>query len=299
MSDVVEEQYDEDLIDLRALFAKLLSRRWWIFGCVLLSTSAFTIAAFRITPVYRASVLLISSSAERSSLSGSLNSALGQLGGLASLAGINVGSGDAATEEALAVLRSRDFTTGFINDNHLMPILFAKQWSVADGKWRADVANPPTQSTAFKYFNSKIRSVTQDKKTGLITVQIEWTDRIAAANWANELVQRLNTEMRSRALAQADASIGYLQKELASTSILEVREAINRLIETQVKQRMLANVTQQYAFRIVDKATAPDANDPVRPNKRLLLVSGPLAGLLAGVVLVLLFGSTQVQPARE
>lgn len=299
MNAQMEEQYDEELIDFRALFDRFVAKRWWIIACIFLSTVAFAVAAFKITPVYRAAVLLISSSSERNSMSGSLSSALGQLGGFASLAGINVGSGDVATEEALAVLRSRQFTGAFIEDNQLMPVLFAKSWDAASGKWKALGEGQPTLSSGYKYFNSKIRSVIQDKKTGLVTVQIEWTDRSMAAQWANELVNRLNDEMRIRALAQADASIGFLQKELASTSIVEVREAINRLIEAQIKQRMLANVTQQYAFRIVDKATAPDANDPVKPNKRLLLVSGPLVGLLAGVILVLLFSSAPALPVRQ
>jgi len=287
----------EDAVDFRALFVKLAEKRWWIIGSILCFTAVFTTAAFKITPIYRASVLMVPANVDRNGMSGTMNSAMGQLGGLASLAGIRVGGGDLGTEEALAVLRSRDFTGRFITDEQLMPVLFANKWDAANKKWRVATVEQPTLSGACKYFD-RIRSVSQDRKTGLVALQIDWKDRDAAAAWANELVQRLNAEMRAREIAQVNVSLGYLEKELASTSVVEVRDAINRLIEAQVKQRMLANVTQEYAFRIVDKAIPPDNNDIVKPNKSFLFVMGPLAGLTAGAVLVL-FSSAQVTSASR
>ncbi len=75
------------------------------------------------------------------------------------------------------------------------------------------------------------------------------------------------------------------------TSTMEARDAISRLMEAQVKQRMLANVTQDYSFRVVDRAIPPDKDDPISPQKALLLVSGVLLGLAVGIVGVFLFGS--------
>src|SRR5271165_5760032 len=99
----------EDLggVDLRALWRHLWINRAWIIGSVMLFAVLFTLAALVIPRIYRATTVLVSAGAERNSLSSSLNSALGSLGGLASIAGVNVGTSDAATEEALAVLRSR------------------------------------------------------------------------------------------------------------------------------------------------------------------------------------------------
>src|SRR5262249_20789343 len=152
-------------------------------------------------------------------LSGSLGSIMDSLGGLASQAGISLSSNsDAAEEETLAVLKSRQFTIAFVNDRHLMPELFEKKWDKAAGKGKVPVKDQPTEARAFKKFDEKIRSVDRDKKTGLVTLQIKWRDRREAAEWANELVSRINAEMRVRAMRQADASLGYLQKELATTN---------------------------------------------------------------------------------
>jgi len=241
--------------------------------------------------VYRATAVLIPVSAERSSMAGSASSTLGQLGGgLATLAGLNVGTLDPETEEAMGVLRARQFTEKFIVDQNLLPQLYASKWDPRANTWKTGLRSIPTVGRAFKYFNKSIRTVIQDNKTGLISVQVDWRNREAAAAWANELVRRVNAEMRKRAVSNADASIAFLEKELMNTSVVEVREAINRLIETQEKQKMIANVTEEYAFRVVDPAIAPDADDPVRPPKLLLFIAGPIVGLLLSIACVLIFG---------
>ncbi len=285
---------DEDTIDSAEITAKLVEKRWWILGSVLLFTAGFTAAAFIMTPIYRATTILVPANPGQSS--GGMSGALGQLGGIASLAGINIGSKASVTEEALAVLRSRGFTERFITDEKLMPKLFASKWNAAAGTWNTD--KPPTPAKAFRYFDEKIRSVDQDKKTGLVTLQIDWRDRIAAAAWANELVERLNQEMRARAIGEADASLGFLKNELQSTSEVVTRDAIGHLMESQIKQRMYADVTKEYVFRIVDRAMAPDADNPVRPQKLAMIAAGPFLGLVIGVLLALVSGDSRRRASK-
>lgn len=298
MNTVYKNLDDENVIDLSALIAKVWEGRWWIFGSVIFFTAAFVVAAIKITPIYRSSVVLLSASSDRGS-GGVLGSALGQLSGLASLAGVSVGSSDSETEEALAVLRSRQFTESFIVENDLMPELFADKWDASKKEWRVDKVDRPTVAKAYQYFNKQVRLVTQDKKTGLVSLQIDWKDRNKAALWANELVKRLNSEMRDRAIAKANASIGYLQNELKVTMVVGTQEAINRLIEAQIKQKMLASVSPDYAFRVVDKAMVADVDDPVKPNKVLFAVAGFVLGLVFGLLFVWISHSIQASRLRH
>ena len=62
----------------------------------------------------------------------------------------------------------------------------------------------------------------------------------------------------------------------------EAWEAINRLIEGQIRQRMIASVTQEYAFRVVDRALTPDLSDKVRPKRALMLLGGLIIGGFIG-----------------
>jgi uncharacterized protein involved in exopolysaccharide biosynthesis len=285
-------------VDLYAVIQRLWVKRWWLLGCIAVSTAAFVVAALLITPVYRATTVLAPANTPGGNIGASLNSALGQIGGLASLVGVS-GGGEPEKEEALAVLQSREFTDKFIAEKNLTQELFLSKWDPQNNRWRVPEDKQPTPARAYRYFANKIRSVVEDKKTGLVSLRIDWRDRIEAAEWANELVRRLNEAMRSRATAEANASLGYLEKELAVTAEIGTRDAINRLIEAQVKKRMLANVTEEYSFRVLDGAVPPDRDDRYWPPKLLLYVLGPSVGLLIGILCVLLYETFKNKTANH
>jgi uncharacterized protein involved in exopolysaccharide biosynthesis len=277
------EYSGDDAIDLRELFAALASSRWSIFACVACCTAVATAYVLVATPVYR-STTVVAPAAHQDSVN--IGSALGQLGGIAALAGIGGGYG-VETEEALAVLRSREFTERFLREESVLPALYPESWDVGRGRWRVPRGEEPSFARAYQRFHLTIRDVTQDKKTGLIAVSIDWKDREKSADWANKLVARVNEEMRRRAVEKADRSLGFLERELQTTSTVETRAAISHLIESEVRQRMLANVTDEFAFRVVDRALPADVADPVRPRKLALIAIGAVVGSVLGVMFAL------------
>jgi uncharacterized protein involved in exopolysaccharide biosynthesis len=256
-----------------------------VASSVVAFTGASAIAALTMTPVYRATTVLVASSTDGTGLGGDFGSALSQLGGLASIVGLTSSSSGNHLEEALAVLRSRRLMSGFIEENGLMPILYPKLWDSETGGWRSGV-KPPTTEKAYRLFSRVVTQI-RDREAGLVTLQVDWKDGTMAAAWANALVAAVNEEMRSRAISQTDAMVDYLEAELATTSVVETRQAINSLIEAQIKQRMLANVTREYSFRVLDPAVAPDVDAPVRPRKRLMVAVGAGLGGLVGIVIAL------------
>jgi uncharacterized protein involved in exopolysaccharide biosynthesis len=276
----------EEDVELEAVVAKLWSGRLLITAVVVVFAIGGFLVSVLMTPVFRAQTVLVDATADRSAMGG-LSAALGQLGGLASLAGINLGNTGSQVEESIAVLASREFTEKFISDNNLLPKLFADRYDAATGKFVGDEEEWPTLADAYAYFNEDIRFISRDRLSGLITLAIEWRDPDEAARWANLLVERLNQEMRARAIASSTASVGYLEKELASTGVIETRQAITRLMEAQINQRMLANVTVEFAFRVADRAMPPDERKPVRPRKLTLISVSVVLGLILGVTLVL------------
>lgn len=267
-----------DEIDLIGLVKLLWRRRSWIVGSAMLGSFLALGLAMMMSPVYRASTVLAPADDGRSS-AGALGSTMGQLGGLASLVGLNVGGGGSYTAESLAVLKSKYFLESFFKEEQLLPILFAERWNSGSSSWVVTGDEIPTLGDAFRLFSKKILNVTEDKKTGLVIISIDWRSPDQAADWANKLVSRLNLEMRARAQKRADASVGFLKKELESTQDIGTREAINRLMEVEIKQRMLANTSQEYVFRVVEQASAPEIKDKVRPQKLLIVMAGFLTAV--------------------
>lgn len=259
----------------------LLSFKWLILIITLLTTCGAAWYAWTTPPLFRAEVTLAPVSGEENTR---LSALAGQLGGLASLAGVNVSGGGSAGDAAIAVLKSRAFTDAFIQDMNLLPVLFSEFWDPVGKRWIVDSPeDQPTLRSAYSLFDKKIRSVNQDKKTGLTTLVIEWRDPEQAAQWANALVERLNRRAKREAIAEAEKSIGYLQKQLALNSVLEMRQAIYRLIEAQTKNIMLANVRDQFAFKVIDPAVVPEERS--KPDRKFILALGTACGFMLGVVL--------------
>lgn len=285
----------EERIELRAVSGILWRRRWWVIISVGVCIAVAVAAILLIRPEYRATAVLIHTQHEKGG-AGLLGSALGQLGGLASAAGLG-GSADSEAQEALAVLASRQFTETFIREHGLMPLMFPKKWDAAAKRWRGAENKWPSLADGYRHFDQEIRTVSRNKDTGLVTLNITWTDPKQGAAWANTLVQMLNQEMRRRAIDRTSSSLEYLEKELIETQAVETRDAISRLVEAQINQRMLANVTQEYAFRFVDPALPADEDDKVWPPALLFLAGALFVGVGLGVCGALLMHALRETPA--
>jgi LPS O-antigen subunit length determinant protein (WzzB/FepE family) len=124
-------------------------------------------------------------------------------------------------------------------------------------------------------------------------------DPKVAAEWASELVRRVNEKMRQLAIQDAEKSLEYLVKEVSKTSSVEVREAIYRIMESQIKQIMLANVRDEYSFKIIDPPAVPDLDDEVKPKKKLIVILGFVLGGFGGVFIAFFRNYIQNVKARE
>lgn len=274
------EAVADDEIDFFALWQTLVEAKWLILTITLVCTALATTAAFVMTKKYKAEVVLtVADDAKGKSGLGGLAS---QFGGLADMAGVTVAGGNSA-ELMVAVLKSKRLLSDFVTENNLMPILFAKKWDGQAKKWAVDDPEEiPTLNDAIKLIEKKIMVVNADKKTGLITLTMEWKNAQQATDWANDLVKRANKIERDRSIKEAETSTAYLTEELKKTSVVEVQQAIYRLIEAQVKSVMLANTREQFALKVLDPAIAVDEKDFVTPKRGLIIAISAIAGLLFG-----------------
>jgi uncharacterized protein involved in exopolysaccharide biosynthesis len=269
---------DDEVLDLVALSSKIWQGKWLIIGVTAAFALSSAVIVLILTSWYRADVML---APVRATSADDLASPLGSLGGLASLAGIGVGG---STSEPLAVLESRDLAREFIEQQNLLPVLFARKWDAKSARWTpADPKDWPDVRDGVKYLVEKIRTVKDDKKSGLVTLTIEWKDAKTAADWANLFVDRANERIRARALLEAQANVNFLQRELANTSVVTLQQSIGRLLDTELQKVMLARENKEFAFRVIDRAEVPKW--PVWP-KRVEVVA--LATLFGGVLSIYL-----------
>ena len=283
----------DDEIDLRELWETLWQGKLQIAGITAVFAIASVIIALMLPNIYRSEALL--APAEESQ-GGGLAALAGQFGGLASIAGINLSEGATdPTMVAIETLKSRRFIKTFI-DNHqlLVPLMAADGWeattdalSIDNGiydigtqEWLRNVSAPlkpkPSDIEAYEFFIEDVLSVSQDKKSGLVTIGIEFYSPTLAKQWVDWLVTDINDYMRAKDLNSAERTISYLSEQLESTSIADMQTIFYQLIEEQTKTIMLANVRQHYVLEVIDPAVVPE--EETKPKRAMICVLITLLG---------------------
>ncbi len=268
-----ERANGDEAMDLIEIWSIVWRNKLVVIVTIVVCVGVAFMYALTAEPWYRAEVLLkLAESKQSQGLLGQLG---GGVGGLASLAGLDVGSNKSA--EPIAVLKSRELAGAFIEDQNLLPVFFANKWDASGKHWKSsDIEKQPDIRDGIKYFQQTVLKVQEDRKTGLITVTVDWTDAKIATTWANLLVERVNDRMRQRALTEGESSMRYLKQQLADTNIVPLQQSIGRVIETQLQQLILAKSNDEYAFRIIDHAQVPKWRD--HPHRAVILAMAFIAG---------------------
>jgi uncharacterized protein involved in exopolysaccharide biosynthesis len=291
------QHYPDDEIDLRELFATLWAGKWLIILITVIFAAGGVAYALYKPDIYQSSVLLAPTDGGGASGLG------GQLGGLASLAGVNIGQDNSSnTAIAKEVLQSRAFLASFINRHELaVPMLGTVGWSIRENRWIYDreVYNPdteewgrdddgeslkPTDWDLVKKFKEAHLSVSQNDENGMVTIAIKSQSPVVAQQWAQWLVRDINEHMRNQDIEEAEASIGYLEGKLNETNIAGMQQVFYQLIESETRTVMLANAQKEYVFKTVDPAVVPQEKS--EPKRALIAVVATMLGGMLSIFIV-------------
>ena len=289
----------DDEPDLRELFRALWAGKWLIAGVTFAAVVIAVLIALSIPNVYRAQALLAPNDDESS---GGLSALAAQYGGLAGLAGINIGGG--STDKislGLETIRSRRFIAEFVEHRDiLVPLLAATGWDaesgeleidsgaydVATGEWVRDVSPgksaTPSSQEAYKAFRD-VLSVSQNRKSGLVTISIDHYSPEVAKEWVDWLVEDINSSIMRHDVAVAEQAIEYLEGQIESTSVAALQSIFFRLIEDKTKTVLLARVSDEYLLRTLDPAVVPE--ERLKPNRSLIVILGMMLGGLSGIAI--------------
>ena len=289
----------DDEIDLRELFTVIWQGKWIIIAITTLFAVASVFYAINLPNIYKSEALL--APAEQDKATG----LAGQFGGLASLAGVNLGSGGGVdkTQMALEVLKSRQFTSEFIQKHNILPdLMAAKSWNretntviydeelyiAEQSKWVREVKAPykpePSMQEAYKRFKKSVNT-NKDKETGMVKISIEHFSPYIAKKWVNWLIQDINATMKQRDVLEANRSTQFLMKQLEQTKIADIRAVLYKLVEDQTKTIMFANVRDEYVFKTIDPAIVPEQK--FKPKRALICLLGVLLGGILSTLIVL------------
>jgi len=295
-------------ISLGQILLVLWKRKVLIAVCATTAAIMGATYALMTTPIYAAAVIV----QPVADGSGSLSGLSSQLGGVAALAGINLGGDAAAKKEGyLAFLRSRTLGEMFIDRKDVAPHLFSESWDSRTSAWKPKKRRPvlgfissvsarlsgeeprpglnrlgPSMWEVYERLDKDVRAIIESSQTDLVTIQFRFRDPRLAADWANSYVALGNEELRLRSVAEANRAIQYLNEQAEKTNIADLRSTIYRLVERQLEQVMLANTQQDFAFHVIDRAVVPERRS--HPNRLLIVLVSSLGGLAVGALLAVL-----------
>ena len=294
------QPYDDE-IDLRELFSVVWAGKILIVAITAVFALVSVGYALSLANQYKASAVVSPAQSGGSSL----GAMAGQLGGLASLAGINIGSGESnETQEAMEIMQSWGFMEAFIQTHDLQVPIYAaigwdkgsnslklnsdlydatsERWLIEDNESGENRA--PSSWELYEKFRERV-AVSQDKKSGLINISVEYYSPQIAKQWVDLFIITINDYMRARKLEQVNRNIEYLTAQIDKTAIADMREVFYQLVEEQTKSKMLAEASPEYAFVTVSRAMVPEQKS--QPKRALVCILGTLLGGMLSVLWVL------------
>ena len=278
-------------LDLRGLLAALWRGKWFIAASTLIGAGVAIAYALLATEIYRSEALV--QPRKDTQQGGGLGSLATQFGALAGFASLSfVDGGDRAV--TIATLKSRALVEPFIVERNLMPKLFSHAWDTEAGAWKHP-DRAPTTWEAYNVFTRSILKVSEDKRTGLLTIAVEWTNAEEAQQWVTELISRTNAYLKSQAIEDGERNLTYLQEQAVKSGLVEVRQSLYGLIETEMKRLMMAKGSEEYAMRTIDAAVVPKRR--LRPKRKLIAALGFAFGLSVGVLIIFFSVQRPVDPA--
>ena len=250
---------------------------------------------------YKATAILSPAQSDSADLSG----ALGQMGGLASLAGVSLGSSE-STEAQIAqeIMQSWSFIENFVSENNIEIEVYASEgWSRDSNELKIDpelydletktwlVKNintgelgKPSSWELYQSFSERL-SVSEDIELGLVTLSIEHYSPYIAKQWLDLYIAAINKHMQERQVSKATNNMNYLQAQIEKTAIAEMRDIFYKLVEEQVKNKMLAEASPDYALVVISPSMLPEVKS--QPSRAIICIIGTLFGFLLSMFLVL------------
>jgi uncharacterized protein involved in exopolysaccharide biosynthesis len=291
-----------DEIDLIELFTVIWSGKIVITLVTGLAALCAVLYALSLPNIYESKALL---APKDESGTGGLAGLARQYGGLASLAGINIGGGGGESSKSTVAqqkIQSLDFFTRHLYEKVVVDLMAVDSWDVASGKlvydpevfdhnnqtWVRDVSYPqqikPSAQEAYRAF-MEVLDLSEDKKTSLVTIAIKHESPVVAQAWVALIIEAITAELRGSDVEEAQGSIAFLEQQRAQTSLVSLDEVFAQLIEEQTKTIMLANVSKDYVFNVIDPAVVPELKS--KSKRALICILGTLVGGMLGVLLVL------------
>ena len=289
----------DDEIDLRELFYVLLEGKWIIVSLTAFVSIIGVIYSLLLPNIYESKAMLVPVNS-----SSGISGALGSYSGLAGLAGISLPSGGDEGNSAKAIQKISSlsfFENNILPNIHLPDLMAVKSWNsktnivafdesiydTSNNTWIRDYSYPqqqiPSAQESFAVFQTEHLSLSEDKKSGFITLSIKHQSPFIAKQWAELVVNEVNAFYRQKDKSESEKAVSYLNQQISTTGLSEIKQVLAQLLQAEIKKLTLIEANESFVFDYIDPpAVMEKKSEPNRANICILIA------LLGGMLSILL-----------
>ena len=291
----------DDEIDLRELFYVLLQGKWIIVSVTAFVSIIGVIYSLSLPNIYQSNTMLVPVNS-----SSGISGALGSYSGLAGLAGISLPSGgdEGNSSKAIQKISSLSFFDNNILPNiHLPDLMAVKSWnsktnilafdeSIYDtnsNTWIRDYSYPrqqiPSSQESYEVFKQRL-SLSDDKKSGFITLSIKHQSPFVAKQWVELVVSEVNAFYRQKDKLESEKAVSYLNQQISMTGLSEIKQVLAQLLQEETKKLTLIEANQYYVFDYIDPPAVMEKKS--EPKRALICILSALLGGMLSILFVLI-----------
>lgn len=291
----------DDTIKFEEILGILINERRIIISITSLISIIGLIYSLLTPNIYESTAILVPSQS-----SSNISGAFQNYGSLANLAGINLPTQEIESNsvKAFEKLSSLSFFENNILPNIFLPDLMAiKSWDYKSNKlsydesiykidsnvWVRDFSHPrkqiPSAQESYKFFQENIINLTEDIKTGFVTLSVKHQSPYIAKEWADLIIKEINAYYRQKDKIEAQKAIDFLDSKMALTDLSEIKQAIAELLKQSIQKLTLIEAKTFYVYDVIDPPAIMELRS--EPFRILIFFISTLLGMVLSIFLAL------------
>jgi len=256
---------EADEINLLDYVKVIWKHKILIIFIVCIVTAATAIISLLQTPIYEAKAVIIPS--------GVVSKDTGPASFLASQFGIAPPT-TPISAEIVNILKSLTLKEKIINRYNLLPLFFgkkpSKEQSGDDPMW-----------AGIRYLAS-ITKVNFIQRDNIVEISIQFNDPKIVRDLVNYTLAELNEHMSYEAKRVANTNKKYLEVEIDKVADPFIRAKIYGLIAQQIETVMMAELKENFAFKMLDSPRIPDRR--IKPKRTQMVLIAFIVAFFLGVM---------------
>jgi uncharacterized protein involved in exopolysaccharide biosynthesis len=315
-----QECPEEDEINFLDYWRVIRKRQKLIIRVIVAAVLVTVVISLLMTNIYQAKAVITPvASKESAAGTSALSTWALQFG---ALPGIVLPGGSSAAE-IVNLLKSNILREKVIERYQLLPVLFYKQWDAEKKDWKRGISlNPlvyvgklikaitpgephgvmekdtgvPDVWDGLRMLDSIIK-VNQNIKENVIIITVDYYDPVMAAKMVEYLLTALTDHMSSEARRVATINQKYLEEQLGKTADPLIKQKIYNLIAQQLETSMMAEVKENFAFKVIDPPMVPDTK--IKPKRMQIALFSFVVSIFIGVFLAFFMEYVEKAKSKE